>query len=219
MNLTADREEAETPRGLYVLTDPGLIPDAELAERVRRAIQGGASAVQYRDKRPDPRGHLERARALREVTRRHGALLIINDDPKLAVRVDADGVHLGRDDPDIERARAVVGRRAIGVSCYNDLERAVDAERRGADYVAFGSFYPTRTKSGTVAASPELLRRAKSGLGVPVVAIGGITPENGAALIEAGADALAVVGAVFASDDPKQAAERFKSLLKASPTS
>lgn len=219
MNLTADREAAGTPRGLYVLTDPGLIPDAELAERVRKAIQGGASAVQYRDKRPDPRGHLERARALREVTRRHGALLIINDDPKLAVRVDADGVHLGRDDPDIERARTVVGRRAIGVSCYNDLERAVDAERRGADYVAFGSFYPTRTKSGTVAASLELLRRAKSGLDVPVVAIGGITPENGAALIEAGADALAVVSAVFASDDPKQAAERFKSLLKASPTS
>ncbi len=220
MNNTANREPVATPRGLYVLTDPALIPDAELVERVGEAIRGGAAAVQYRDKRPDPGGHLERARALREITRRLGALLIINDNPQLAVQVDADGVHLGRDDPDIERARAVVGRRAIGVSCYNELERAVDAQGRGADYVAFGSFYPTRTKSGTVAASPDLLRRAGRALRIPMVAIGGITPENGAALIAAGAEALAVVSAVFAADDPKQAAERFKSLLNtASPNS
>lgn len=209
----------ETPRGLYVLTDPDLIPDAELAERVRRAIQGGASAVQYRDKRPGREGHWERARALRGVTRELGALLIINDDPHLAAEVDADGVHLGRDDADIERARAAVGRRAIGVSCYNDFDRAVAAQRSGADYVAFGSFYPTRTKSGTVAATPDLLQRAKRELHIPVVAIGGITPENGATLIAAGAEALAVVSAVFGADDPGQAAARFKPLLQASPTS
>lgn len=210
---------ADTPRGLYVLTDADLIPDAQLAERVRGAIQGGASAVQYRDKRPGYAGHLERARTLREVTRELGALLIINDDPQLAAEVDADGVHLGRDDPDIERARAVVGGRAIGISCYNEFERAAAALERGADYVAFGSFYPTRTKSGTVAASPDLLRRARRELSIPTVAIGGITPENGAALIAAGADALAVVSAVFAADDPRRAAERFKPLLQASQES
>jgi len=202
-----------------VLTDPELIPDAELVERVHAAIRGGASAVQYRDKRRDPDGHLARARALRAVTRELGSLLIINDDPELAAAVDADGVHLGRDDPGIERARALVGARAIGVSCYNDFDRAVDARERGADYVAFGSFFPTATKSGTVAASPALLRRARRELGLPTVAIGGITPDNGAALVAAGADALAVVSAVFAADDPQRAAERFKPLLEASPGS
>ncbi len=208
---------AEAPRGLYVLTDPDLIPNDELVDRVRAAIEGGAAAVQYRDKRPGDAGHLERARALRRVTRELGATLIINDDPQLAVDSDADGVHLGRDDPDIEQARAVVGRRIIGVSCYNDLDLAVAAERRGADYVAFGSFHPTRTKSGTVIATPDLLRRARSALHVPIVAIGGITPDNGAVLFEAGADALAVASAVFAAADPRQAAERFKPLLTTSP--
>lgn len=207
-----------TPRGLYVLTDPGLIPDAELGERVRAAVLGGASAVQYRDKRAGWSDHVARARTLRAVTRELGALLIINDDPRLAAEVDADGVHLGRDDPDIEHARSIVGERAIGVSCYNNFERAAAAERGGADYVAFGSFFPTRTKAGTVAASPDLLRRARRELRVPAVAIGGITPENGATLIAAGAHALAVVSAVFAADDPRTAAEQFMPLLKASPT-
>ncbi|HSH43784.1 MAG TPA: thiamine phosphate synthase [Arenicellales bacterium] len=204
-------------RGLYVITDPNLIPDAELATRVAAAIRGGAFAVQYRDKRTDHEGHLQRARTLRRVTRDLGALLIINDDPRLAAEVDADGIHLGRDDPDLESARAVVGSRLIGVSCYNDFQCAVDAERRGADYVAFGSFFPTRTKSGTVPASAQLLRRARRELSVPVVAIGGITPDNGAALVEAGADMLAVAGAVFGAADPRRAAERFKPLMKASP--
>lgn len=203
----------ESLTGLYVLTDPDLIPDAELADRVRQAIEGGATAVQYRDKRAGYDGHLKRARALRTVTRELGALLIVNDDPGLAVAVDADGVHLGKDDPEVANARAVVGRRLIGVSCYNDFERAVAAERQGADYVAFGSFYPTTTKSDTAAASPELLRRAKTELRLAVVAIGGITPENGAVLTAAGADALAVASGVFAADDPRRAAERFRAIL------
>jgi thiamine-phosphate pyrophosphorylase len=206
----------EAVHGLYVLTDPDLVPDAELAARVRQAIIGGASAVQYRDKRASHEGHLQRARALREVTRELGALLVINDDPGLALEVDADGVHLGRDDPDIEQARARLGSRIIGVSCYNDLSLALDAQRRGADYVAFGSFHPSPTKPGAVTATPELLRRARRRLKVPMVAIGGITPENGAALIAAGADALAVVSAVFAAGDPRRAAQRFKAVIQAS---
>lgn len=208
-----NRMTPDALRGLYVLTDPDLIPDAALATRVRQAICGGASAVQYRDKRPGDRGHLERAEALRAVTRELGALLIINDDPRLAVEVDADGVHLGRDDPRLEQARALVGDRIIGVSCYDDLERALDAETRGADYVAFGSFHPSPTKSGTTHATMELLRRARRRLRVPIVAIGGISPENGAPLIAAGADALAVVSAVFASDDPFRAAQQFKAIM------
>lgn len=206
-------------RGLYVITDPGLIPDAELGARVRRAIEGGATAVQYRDKRPDDAGHLERARTLRAVTRDLGALLIINDDPSLAAAVDADGVHLGRDDPDVSKARAVAGRRLIGVSCYNEFERARRAAEQGADYVAFGSFFPTATKADTVAATPDLLARAKRELGLPIVAIGGITPDNGAALVAAGADALAVVSAVFTADDPRQPAALFKTLFQQEKTS
>ncbi|MBS1270788.1 MAG: Thiamine-phosphate synthase [Gammaproteobacteria bacterium] len=209
----------ESLHGLYVLTDPDLISDTELTTRVRQAIEGGATAVQYRDKRAGYGDRLEHARALRTVTQDLGALLIINDDPQLAVDADADGIHLGRDDPDIARARSIVKQRIIGVSCYNEFERAVSAERAGADYVAFGSFYPTRTKSGTVVATPDLLRRAKRQLRVPVVAIGGITPENGAPLIAAGADALAVVSAVFAGNDPRKAAEEFKKTLQVGPTS
>lgn len=206
-------------RGLYVLTDPDLIPDAELAGRVRQAIEGGASAVQYRDKRADHDGHLERARALRTVTRELGVSLIVNDDPALAAEVDADGVHLGRDDPGFAHARSIVGRRLIGVSCYDDLDRAVAAQADGADYVAFGSFYPTGTKNDTVPASLELLRRARASLRIPIVAIGGITPDNGAPLIAAGADALAVVSAVFGGDDPRAAAGRFREIFQQSAAS
>jgi thiamine-phosphate pyrophosphorylase len=202
--------------GLYVITDPDLIPDTQLDNRVRLAIRGGATAVQYRDKRPGYEGHLERARILRSVTRELGALLIVNDDPRLALDADADGAHLGRDDPDVASARQLLGSRIIGVSCYDGFERAVTAEKRGADYVAFGSFHPTRTKTGTAKATPDLLRRAKQELNIPVVAIGGITPDNGAALISAGADALAVVHAVFGSDDPRQAAQRFSAMFSAS---
>lgn len=208
------RDSAVVIHGLYVITDPGLIPDVELAAHVRRAVEGGAAAVQYRDKRSDDAGHLERGRALRAVTRELGALLIINDDPSLAAAVDADGVHLGRDDPDIARARAVAGNVLVGVSCYNEFERARHAAEHGADYLAFGSFFPTTTKSDTAAASPDLLERAKRELGRPLVAIGGITPDNGAALVAAGADALAVVSAVFGSDDPRHAATLFKPLFQ-----
>lgn len=205
-------------RGLYVLTDPDLIPDAELAARVRRAIEGGAAAVQYRDKRAGYARHLERARRLRTVTRELGAVLIVNDNPELAAEAGADGVHLGRDDPDIARARAAIGRGIIGVSCYAELGRARAAEQAGADYVAFGSFYPTRTKTGTATASSELLRRAKRELRLPIVAIGGITPDNGGPLVAAGADVLAVASAVFADADPRAAAERFKPILETIPT-
>lgn len=208
------RKPAEGLRGLYVLTDPHLLPDDKLADRVRLAIEGGAAAVQYRDKRPGDDGHLERARTLRAITRELGVLLIVNDNPGLAAAIDADGVHLGKDDPDPGRAREIAGHRIIGVSCYNDFDRARAAERAGADYVAFGSFYPTTTKSDTVVADPALLHRAKRELRLPVVAIGGITPENGRLLIESGADALAVVTAVFGADNPRAAAERFRAILK-----
>jgi thiamine-phosphate pyrophosphorylase len=141
-------------------------------------------------------------------------LFIVNDDAALARQSQADGVHLGREDTAPVQARARLGSRAIiGVSCYNELPRAQAAQEQGADYVAFGRFFPSRTKPQAVQAGPELLHEAKKKLRIPVVAIGGITPENGASLIAAGADALAVIEGVFGQADVRAAAERYAQLF------
>ena len=126
----------------------------------------------------------------------------------------AAGVHLGRDDANISTARAALGEDAvIGLSCYNQLQRALAAQAAGADYVAFGSFFASRTKPQAVPATLELLHTARAALQIPIVAIGGITTENGATLIEAGADALAVIDAVFNQADIRSSAERFARLF------
>ena len=158
--------------------------------------------------------HEQFARALNALCREHGVAFLINDDVRLAGTIGAAGVHLGRDDPDIGAARAVLGASAlIGVSCYNELARAQAAQDAGADYVAFGRFFPSRTKPQAVPAAPELLRAARTALKIPIVAIGGITPENGASLIAAGADALAVIEGVFNQSDIRAAAERYARLF------
>ena len=198
--------------GLYVITNPALTPDDRLVESVSEAVRGGARIVQYRDKRRDP-GYARRARALREATRILGALFIVNDDIELAVRVDADGVHIGRDDPGLAAARQQVGGRLIGISCYNDIELARKAQDAGADYVAFGSFYHSGVKPAAVRADTTLLRLARRELSLPIVAIGGITVDNGGALLTAGADSLAVIGGVFGQQDIKRAAQRLSALF------
>lgn len=151
---------------------------------------------------------------LRTLCRARRVPLIINDDIELAVAVDADGVHLGRDDGDLSAARDRLGPgRLIGISCYNDLELARAAAAQGADYVAFGSFFVSATKPAAAPADIALLRRARRTLAVPIVAIGGITPENGRALIAAGADMLAVIRGVFATTDVRRAAQSFSELF------
>ncbi|GAB4292156.1 MAG: thiamine phosphate synthase [Thiohalomonadaceae bacterium] len=202
------------PHGLYVLTDSGLIPEERLVPAVAAAIAGGAVMVQYRDKGSDADKRRWEAQDLVNLCRPLGVPLIINDDVALAAAVGADGVHLGRDDGDIAAARAVLGPDAIiGVSCYDELERAVAAEAAGADYVAFGSFFPSTVKPGAVRAECGLLRQAKGRLRVPVVAIGGISADNGARLVEAGADLLAVISGVFGRDDIRAAARRIADLF------
>jgi len=197
-------------RGLYAITDPLLLPADRLVRAVDDAITGGARIIQYRDKHADP----ESAAALAGLCRSRGVLFLVNDDPVLAARVDAGGVHLGRDDPDLAAARALLGAdRVIGISCYNELDLAHAAVRAGADYVAFGSFFPSAIKPRAVRAEPGLLRAARAELAVPIVAIGGITPDNGAQLVEAGADALAVINAVFGAHDITGAARRFARLF------
>ena len=201
-------------RGLYAITDRRLIPEAELVERVREAIDGGAAIIQYRDKSSAQATRLEQAAALAALCRRHQVPLIINDDIELAAAVNADGVHLGIDDASIRTARAQLGEDAIiGVSCYNQLERAVEAVAAGADYVAFGRFFASKTKPNTVTADIDLLTAARQQLRVPIVAIGGITPDNGAALIAAGADYLAAIDGVFGQGDVFAAAQSYAVLF------
>jgi thiamine-phosphate pyrophosphorylase len=187
-------------RGLYAIT-PDIVDIALLVAKVEAAIAGGAQIVQYRNKSASDALRHKQAAMLSRVCDGGGALFIVNDDVALAREVGAAGVHLGEDDGDVARARAAGGEAMlIGVSCYNDLSRAKRLVAEGADYVAFGSFNVSPTKPGARRAEPALLRRAKS-LRVPVVAIGGITAANGRVLVEAGADALAVISDVFDHDD------------------
>lgn len=200
--------------GLYAIADTSLIAAARLVDSVALAIAGGAHVVQYRDKAGDRDLRLRQATALARLCESHRAPLIINDDPDLAADVGAAGVHLGRADLSLTKARRRLGSQAIiGISCYNQLELALTAEAEGANYVAFGSFYGSATKPKAVRALPELLRTAKQQLNIPVVAIGGITPENGGALINAGADSLAVIEGLFKQSDIRRAAYRYALLF------
>jgi len=201
-------------RGLYAVTDRELARDRPLPAMVRDALAGGARLVQYRDKTTDHERRLAEARSLVALCRAAGALLIVNDDVELAVACNADGVHVGRDDAAVAAARERLGTdRLIGVSCYDRYDLAVAAQKAGADYVAFGSLFPSGTKPGAVRAAVSLLARARRELDLPVVAIGGITPENGRVLVSAGADMLAVVRAVFGAVDIRAAATAFARLF------
>ncbi len=200
--------------GLYAIADSAYLAPERFGPAVAAAIAGGARIIQYRDKHNGAEARARIAVELAALCRRHGVPLIVNDDPLLAKQVGAHGVHLGRDDADVVAARRLLGPSAlIGVSCYNDLARARSAERAGADYVAFGSFFPSPTKPRAPRADPELVRATRAALHVPIVAIGGITPENGAALIAAGADALAAIEGVFGQPDIRAAALRYARLF------
>ncbi len=188
--------------GLYAVTDTGLTRERGVVACVRGALEGGARMVQYRDKGTDRPRRSREAAAIRDLCRRHGVPFIVNDDLDLALEVGADGVHVGRDDDAVETARATLGAGAIvGASCYHELDRARQAVAAGASYVAFGRFHASRTKPGRALAGPELLRAARAELAVPVVAIGGITAGNGAALVAAGANLLAVIHDLWGDGD------------------
>jgi thiamine-phosphate pyrophosphorylase len=180
-------------------------------DEVKAALLGGAGVVQYRAKAG--RSSAEEATALLTMCRESGVPLIINDDVGLALEIGADGVHLGRDDDGLASARELLGPQGIiGVSCYDDLTRALEAQNAGASYVAFGRFFPSLTKPHAPCARLHTLRQAQSQLNVPIVAIGGITQENGGALIGAGADLLAVIEGVFGQKSPETAARGFRAL-------
>ena len=189
------------PRGVYLIT-PDEADTARLLARTAPLLAAGATWLQYRNKTADAALHLQQVTALQALCAQHGVPLIINDDPALAHAVGAAGVHLGGTDGDIGAARALLGPDAlIGASCYDQLANAERAVAEGASYVAFGAFFPTTTKVTTSRATPDLLRQSAA-LGVPRVAIGGLSPDNVGPIIAAGADLVAVVSGIFAAPDP-----------------
>lgn len=198
--------------GLYAIT-PEAADTEELLRQVRLALQGGARILQYRNKLGDATVRLEQASALRKLTREYAVPLIINDDAIMAKMVDADGVHLGGDDGSVAAARHVLGcEKIIGVSCYNQLNLAREAAGLGADYIAFGAFFASTVKPSAPVATLDLLREARREINLPLVAIGGITAENGASVLSAGASALAVISALFSTPDIQLAARQFANL-------
>ncbi|MDD2699905.1 MAG: thiamine phosphate synthase [Sideroxydans sp.] len=201
-------------KGLYAIT-PDELDTVRLLQQAEQALLGGAAILQYRNKLADTVLQREQALALRDLTRSFGVTFIVNDDVQLALHVSADGVHLGADDGDIAAAREVLGRdKLVGASCYNRASLAVEAVRQGADYVAFGAFFPSSVKPGAVTAEISLLENARRALQVPIVAIGGITVANGKQLVVAGADALAVISALWQAADITQAAKDFSQLFE-----
>ena len=207
-------------RGIYAITpdDPST---SSLVSKVSAALAGGVRLVQYRNKLADKSLAHEQAACLRRITASVGAMLIVNDDIELALAVSADGVHLGQDDglmrerpidlsalrkraPPVARHK---GTFLVGISCYRDMVAARAATAAGADYIAFGSFFPSPTKPLAELAGLPLILEAKQEISLPIVAIGGITAENAPQLIGAGADVLAVISSLFAADDIRRQAQ------------
>ncbi len=203
-------------KGLCAVTlDDPLLP--RLSALVKAALDGGTPIVQYRNKTASSALRRAQAAEMLRICRAAGSRLIINDDVWLAVEIGADGAHIGRDDApggSLAAARDALGpKRILGVSCYNELARGEEAAAAGADYLAFGSVFPSRTKPGAVHASLELLGEARR-FGLPVAAIGGITLDNAQQVIDAGADILAVVSDLFDAMDIKKRAEDYQRLFK-----
>lgn len=211
MNAHSSTQRPAIARGLYLLT-PDEPDSARLLARTRPLL-AHAALLQYRNKPAGAALRRVQAAALLEACRAAGVPLIVNDDVALAAELGADGVHLGEHDAAVAEARGRLGPgRLIGMSCYEDFARALQAARDGADYVAFGAFFPSPTKPGARRATPALLH-ATAGLGLPRVAIGGITPDNAAQLVAAGADLVAVISGIYDAPDPAAAARAIQALF------
>ena len=201
-------------RGLYAIT-PEYAAGRQLLADVEAALAGGCRIVQFRDKQSDAPERVARARALRDLTRRFGARLLINDDLALTFLIDADGVHLGKDDGSLVATRAILGPdKILGASCYADFAAAQQATAAGADYIAFGAVYSSPTKPAAPLAAVDLFFQAKTTLTAASCAIGGITLANAPPLIAAGADLLAVITDLFSAPDIAARAAAYQHLFE-----
>ena len=204
--MTTGNSHKEKLKGLYAITDQQLITEENFHASVEATLQGGTRIIQYRDKSNEQNKRLQQASLLRALCDQYHAICIINDDIELARAVNAHGVHLGKDDLSLTMARQILGENAIiGVSCYNDLDRAIAAENNKADYVAFGAIFSSTTKPEANVAGLDIITKAKQQLSIPVCTIGGITQENIQLVIQQGADMAAVISGIFSADDIKQA--------------
>jgi len=200
-------------QGLYAITDETLLPVDIFVDGVEQALKGGARIIQYRDKSGDQSKRLQQAGQIKELCQQYRAVFIINDDVMLAQKTGADGVHVGRDDASIIKARKILGEnKIIGVSCYNQLKLAVQARNNGADYIAFGRFFSSKIKPDAAPAALDLLTQARA-LGLPVCAIGGIDQHNAGDLITAGADMVAVISGVFAEQNIQRNSQAISQLF------
>lgn len=204
-------------RGLYVITDRQLVQKRQLSlsDMVDQAIRGGARIIQYRNKQSALSVRMQESVELATLCRQHGVLFLVNDDVEIAAHCHADGVHIGQTDIGINEARARLGEdKIIGVTCHNELQLARRAQQLGADYVAFGRFYPSHSKPTATPASTDILRMASEELSIPLCAIGGINQANAQYLIDHGADMLAVIQAVLGAEDIRLAANNLAQLFK-----
>ena len=200
--------------GLYAITDPECSPSYLVIKHVREALSGGARIIQYRDKTTPFAAQIDIAKQLKTLCQNHQAWLIINDSIDLAMACEADGVHLGKNDSNLIQAREALGNQAIiGLSCYNDLSLAQRMQDLGADYVAFGRFFPSKTKPHAPPADLTTLAQARAQLNIPVVAIGGVTALNAPQLIQSGAHSVAVIQGLFGQTNIRQAATDITSLF------
>jgi thiamine-phosphate pyrophosphorylase len=203
-------------RGLYAIVDASVTPRDKLATLTKDVIQGGAVIVQYRDKHATPAQLLASAAEILPICRAANVPFLINDHPRYCIELNADGVHLGQDDISVASARAQLGpTKIIGASCYNDLELAKQAEQDGASYLAFGAIYSSSTKPNASPASLQTLSAAKEIINLPLVAIGGITPDNGRQIVSAGADMIAAISGLTKHNSPAAAAQLYSNLFKA----
>lgn len=208
--MNATQASKAALRGLYAITpDDNILP--RLSARVADALAGGVRVVQYRNKLAPPPLRRSQAAELIRICRAAGALMIVNDDPELAAELGADGVHVGREDGGVARARSIVGPDMIvGASCYDQFSLAETAVAAGADYVAFGAMFPSSVKPEAVTAPVQLISEARQKLGVPVGAIGGIRLDNVDQLINAGVDMVSVITDLFYATDIRQQAAAYQ---------
>lgn len=201
--------------GLYGITDAELMPDTEtLLRKVEKSLKGGARVIQYRDKSSDLKKRVQQASALNTLCKAYKIPLLINDDAGLAAGIGAAGVHLGQSDGAIAEARDMLGENAIiGVTCHDSLQLAQQAQAEGVDYVAFGAFFPSKTKPNAKPAPMSLLQQVKAEVDLPIVAIGGISVDNAQQIISAGADMVAVIHALYAQNDIQATAAQFHQLF------